>query len=79
MKSFLDGKKSLAVASLVQAAAPLAQHASAAKNSPSHSHAAGTSKAQVEVVKEGDKIVRIYVTCTCGERLEIECLYPAGV
>lgn len=79
MKSFLDGKKSLAVASLVQAAAPLAQHAPASKGSPTHSHAAGTSKAQVEVVKEGDKIVRIYVTCTCGERLEIECLYPAGV
>ncbi len=78
MKSFLDGKKSIAVASLVPAAVPMAQHASAAKGA-THDHATGVSKAQVEVVKEGDKIVRIYVTCTCGERLEIECLYPAGV
>lgn len=32
----------------------------------------------VDVVKEGDKIVRIIVTCTCGEKVEVECLYPAG-
>lgn len=32
----------------------------------------------VDVVKEGDKIVRIVVTCTCGEKVEVECLYPAG-
>lgn len=32
----------------------------------------------VEVVKEGDKVTRIIVTCTCGEVIEIECLYPAG-
>ncbi len=32
--------------------------------------------ADVEVVKQGDKVVRIIVTCACGERIEIECLYP---
>lgn len=32
----------------------------------------------VDVVKEGDKIVRIVVTCSCGEKVEVECLYPAG-
>jgi hypothetical protein len=32
----------------------------------------------VEVIKEGDKIVRLVVTCACGERVEVECLYPAG-
>jgi hypothetical protein len=32
----------------------------------------------VECVKQGDKIVRLIVVCTCGERIEIECLYPAG-
>jgi hypothetical protein len=32
----------------------------------------------VEVVKEGDKVVRIIVTCACGEKVEVECLYPAG-
>ena len=34
--------------------------------------------ATVEVVKEGDKVVRLIVTCSCGERVEVECLYPAG-
>jgi hypothetical protein len=29
----------------------------------------------VDVVKEGDKIVRLIVKCACGEKLEIECLY----
>jgi hypothetical protein len=31
----------------------------------------------VEVVKEGDRVVRIIVKCGCGERLEVECLYSA--
>jgi hypothetical protein len=29
-------------------------------------------------VRQGDKVVRIVVTCGCGERIEIDCLYPAG-
>lgn len=34
----------------------------------------------VEVIKQGDKVMRIVVTCTCGERTEIECVYPpAGI
>ncbi len=33
---------------------------------------------QIDIVKQGDKIMRIVVTCTCGERTEIECLYPPG-
>ena len=32
----------------------------------------------VECVKQGDKIVRLIVTCSCGEHLEIECLYGEG-
>jgi hypothetical protein len=32
----------------------------------------------IECVKQGDKVARIIVTCACGERIEIECLYPAG-
>jgi hypothetical protein len=32
----------------------------------------------VEVVKQGDKVARLIVTCSCGERIEIDCLYPAG-
>lgn len=30
----------------------------------------------VECVKQGDKVVRLIVTCTCGERIEVDCLYP---
>ncbi len=82
MKSFLDGKKALAAPSLVAPTKALAEHVPVAQKGPlrevpAHSAHQG-SKAQVELVKEGDKIVRIYVTCTCGERVEIECLYPAG-
>ena len=29
-------------------------------------------------VAEGDKVVRLVVTCACGERIEVECIYPAG-
>jgi hypothetical protein len=32
----------------------------------------------IEVVKQGEKVTRLIVTCTCGERIEIECLYPAS-
>lgn len=32
----------------------------------------------VEVVKQGDKVIRILVTCGCGEKIEVDCLYPAG-
>jgi hypothetical protein len=32
----------------------------------------------VEVIKEGDKVVRLVITCACGERTEVECIYPAG-
>ena len=78
MNSFLNGKKNLAVA-------PLHRHGTAAAPRPmaksgAHPAAAGSgaAHANVEVVKEGDKVVRLVVTCVCGERVEIECLYPAG-
>jgi hypothetical protein len=31
----------------------------------------------VECVREGDRITRLIVTCACGERTEIDCLYGA--
>lgn len=83
MKSFLQGKKALETTALRPPAVPPppsgAQH--------SHQHGPrtslsvvtpGASSAHVEVVKEGGKVVRIVVTCVCGERVEIECLYSAG-
>ena len=29
----------------------------------------------VECIKQGDKVTRLIVTCACGERIEIDCLY----
>lgn len=82
MKSFLDGKKSLASPSLATAPKALAQHVPVAQKGHLHEAPAQPghqgAKAHVEIVKEGDKVVRILVTCTCGERVDIECLYSAG-
>lgn len=80
MKSFLQGKKTLRAEPLrppnsTTATAiprPLTAHAPVSVVTP------GASSAHVEVVKEGDKVVRLIVTCVCGERVEIDCLYSAG-
>lgn len=79
MNSFLQGKKTLSIAPLKPMAAP-AIRAAAALPGSSHSPAMASAHGQpkVEVVKEGDKVVRLIVICGCGERVEIECLYPAG-
>lgn len=78
MKPFLHGKKSIAVAPLrphPKAAAAQAPAAHGALPSETSAPGAGCS---VELIKEGDKVSRIVVTCACGERVEITCLYPAG-
>lgn len=77
MKPFLQGKKSLT-------SAPLRAPASAASplsGACAHPRADGAASAgpSVEAVKQGDKVVRLIVTCTCGERIEVDCLYPPGV
>lgn len=82
MKSFLQGKKALQTSPLRPPGAPSAS--SPAPRANGHTHAPlsvvtpGASSAHVEVIKEGDKVVRLVVTCVCGERVEIECLYTAG-
>jgi hypothetical protein len=74
MKSFLQGRP-------VQKDAPLRSlnlpppEASGKAKAAGHEGEGGPS---VECVKEGDKVVRLIVTCSCGEKIEIECLYPAG-
>ena len=78
MKSFLQGKRSLEITALRAPHTGIAASCAAGVGStPEAANIAGLSP-QVEVVKQGDKIVRIVVTCTCGERTEIECLYPPG-
>lgn len=71
MKPFLFGKKS------VDAPQLRATHTTppVAVNGGVHAAHGGPS---VETVKQGDKIVRLIVTCSCGERIEVECLYPPG-
>jgi hypothetical protein len=71
MKPFLSGKRSH------DAALMRPPHVHKAKSVQGGVRPAAEGPA-VEVVKEGDKIVRIVVTCACGEKVEVECLYPAG-
>ena len=80
MKPFLHGKKNFPTESL-RPPPQLAASMGPGCKSPNHTavnHTGGESSAHVEVVKEGDKVVRLIVNCRCGERIEIECLYSAG-
>ena len=71
MKPFLSGRRNLECTPL---RAPH-MHKTAAPAGSVRPPAEGPS---VEVVKQGDKVVRILVTCGCGEKIEVDCLYPAG-
>jgi hypothetical protein len=82
MNSFLQGKRILKAEALGR---PTAATGSAQTPLSRPQRTAGpaapasvTAAAHVEAVKEGDKVVRLIVTCACGERVEVECLYPAG-
>ncbi len=71
MNPFLQGRKNATMTALSAPKPSSASHLpgmvrSALPRDPSPS---------VDVVKEGDKIVRLIVKCSCGEKLEIECLY----
>jgi hypothetical protein len=81
MKSFLQGKKTHSMPSLrvppgLAASGPARSARSA--EATRKQEGCATGEPQVEVVKEGDRVVRLIVTCSCGERVELECLYPAG-
>jgi hypothetical protein len=80
MKPFLAGRPSLQGAALrptQEVPGSSALPALGGKGGGRHAgHATGS--ASVECVKQGDKVVRLVVTCSCGEKIEIECLYPAG-
>ncbi len=73
MKPFLHGKKTLDTAPLRP---PHAAHA--VPTAPGLVRPNGSPAPVVDVVKAGDKVVRLVITCSCGERIEVECLYPAG-
>lgn len=80
MKSFLQGKKTLSIAPLrpIVAGVQPAHPSPTPVARPTSAAPANHGQPTVEVVKEGDKVVRLIVVCSCGERVEIECLYPAG-
>jgi hypothetical protein len=80
MKSFFQGKKNLEAAALRPpgSGAPDKLAHPNGPHGPLSGAAAGTSNAQIEIVKEGGKVVRLVVTCVCGEKVEIDCLYSAG-
>jgi hypothetical protein len=75
MKPFLAGRTQVQSANLQPITGVSA--AEAVARAGAHKHKEGTGPS-VEAVKQGDKIVRLIVTCSCGERIEIDCLYPAG-
>jgi hypothetical protein len=80
MKPFLHGKKCLEVSALRPPTATGADHVPAvgSQGGPLAASMSAPSSAHVEIVKEGGKVVRLIVTCGCGERVEIDCLYTAG-
>jgi hypothetical protein len=79
MNSFLQGKKVLSVAPLrpMSGSVPASLTKGTAPHKTSSAACSGAHPT-VEVIKEGDKVVRLVVVCSCGERVEIECLYPGG-
>ncbi len=78
MKSFLSGRARSSTDPLQPPAGT--NSGFVAKSISGHAgHAGGQgSGATVECIKQGDKVTRLIVTCTCGERIEVECIYPAG-
>jgi len=69
MKPFLQGKKASESVPLRTSHNPVV---------PGGPTRPGGNGPNVEVIKQGDKVTRLVVTCSCGERIEIDCLYPVG-
>jgi hypothetical protein len=79
MKPFLQGKKTLDVAPLRLPPGFNPSGLGAPRDtSPRPLGEAHAHEPTVETIKEGDKVVRLVITCGCGEKIEIECLYPVG-
>lgn len=80
MKPFLSGRQQVSTPPLQPISPPIMKDGGA--KITGHSHPARKTPLDpenapsVECVKQGDKVVRLIVTCGCGERIEIDCLYP---
>jgi len=56
------------------------QGASGVLISPPRGHApAGACAPHIELVREGDVIQAIDVTCTCGQKIRLRCVYDEPV
>jgi hypothetical protein len=79
MKPFLTGRPHAPASSLQSLGdfgkTPVARITGHAHGSVAKDNLTGPT---VECIKQGDKVARLVVTCSCGEKIEIECLYPAG-
>ena len=82
MKPFLTGRPQVSVAPLTSLNGSGPQDATARAGGHTHgkpaASGANASAPTVECIRQGDKVVRLVITCSCGERIEVECLYPAG-
>lgn len=78
MKPFLTGRTQVQSANLQPIPGLGAAEAVARATASAHKHHKEGTGPTVETIKQGDKVVRLIVTCSCGERIEIDCLYPAG-
>ena len=73
MKPFLHGRKAAE-------SKPLPPPPERPSALPSRDQAAVPTKVavgpNVEIVRQGGKVTHLIFTCTCGEKIEVECLYP---
>jgi hypothetical protein len=76
MKPFLHGKMNLGATGARSLATVTVSPLRTALRSPEERE--GPATPIIDVIKEGDKVVRLVITCACGERMEVECIYPAG-
>ena len=79
MKSFLADRPRVTVPTLVhQAPADSALGVVIAGPASLAHRAEPGGVSTVECIRQGDKIIRLIVTCACGERTELDCLYAGG-
>lgn len=77
MKPFLSGRAQAQAVNLQPIAGVSAPEAVARAAAAAHKRTSEHGPS-VEAIKQGDKVVRLVVTCSCGERIEIDCLYPGS-
>jgi hypothetical protein len=79
MKSFLADRPRVTVPTLIHPATAATALGVVMAGPAAHGHGAEPGGASsVECVRQGDKITRLIVTCACGERIELDCLYAGG-